>query len=421
MEEAFDLRQLLQALLRNKVLILLLTLAAGVAGFIAGSLATPVYRATALVSLAELPYTLRLEQVNQQTALPADTYPALAISDAVLSDLLLAARDVLPAHVTTVSQLRGRLEAQTASDPALLRLTAGAEDPQTAMTLANTWASLVAERAAALYGPDTGQLAMYQEQLTLARQALEQAEQAVAAFESENQVTLLTAQLRSQEDSLTDYLNRQHRYQMLILDAQDLLNRLEQQDGGAAASPFDEAAFLVLVAQGSSNLGTSAASIQVEIVTGGSPSSQTVSQLSALVRTFITDLRARAADAATQAEMLGPALLALQGRLAVASQLQTELRRESSLAETEYLSLAAKVEQARIAAQDAVSNVRIASHAALPAEPSGVGRATLALLAAALGFLTGVVGALLWEWWQSPRVQAREAPVDHKAEHVPVA
>jgi uncharacterized protein involved in exopolysaccharide biosynthesis len=123
--------------------------------------------------------------------------------------------------------------------------------------------------------------------------------------------------------------------------------------------------------------------------------------------------------AAARAEALGPAILALQGRLAEAEALARELRREATLAESEYLGLAAKVEQARIAAQDAVSNVRIASRAAMPTEASGLGRATLTLMAAALGFLLAVGAALLWEWWQAPRLHA--LTLDHKPEQVAVA
>src|SRR5205085_9561165 len=175
------------ALLRHWRMIVVLTVLAALAGFIAGSSAKPAYRATALVSLADLPYTIRLDQVNQKSAIAVRTYPDLAISDEVLAKLLETARAALPAKVTTVSQLRARLKAETASDPALLRLSAVDEEPANAMTVANTWAALLAERAAALYGPDTGQIAQYQQQLTLAKQALDQAERAVAAFEAENQ------------------------------------------------------------------------------------------------------------------------------------------------------------------------------------------------------------------------------------------
>src|SRR5205085_6929775 len=146
----------------------------------------------------------------------------------------------------------------------------------------------------ALYSPETVQIAQYQQQLTLAKQSLDQAERAVAAFEAENQEPVLQAQLTSQQLSLTDYLNRQHRYQLLLTDAQDLLNRLDPQPSTAAASPFDEAALLVLVAQASDSADETRTTPQIQIVVGGTPSGQTVGQLKGSVRTFSDDLKTRA-------------------------------------------------------------------------------------------------------------------------------
>ena len=426
MEDGFDLRELVRALLRHRLMIVVLTVMAALAGFVAGSAVKPFYKATALVSLADLPYTIRLEQVNQKSAIAVRTYPDLAISDEVLGKLLESGRAGLPSTVTTVTQLRGRLLAETSADPALLRLSAFDANPEHAMIVANAWGAVLAEQAAALYGPDTTQLVQYQQQLTLAKQTLAQAEQAQTASEAENQEPVLQAQLNSQQLSLTDYLNREHRYRLLVTDAEDLLNRLEQQDGSAAASPFDEAALLVLVAQASGNtdatLTTSTSTPQIQItVGGGTPSGQTVAQLKGSVRAFISDLGTRADEAGAQAEALGPAILVLQGRLSAAKVAAKEFQRASDLAETQYLSLAAKVDQARIAAQDSVSNVRIASRAAMPTVPASGGRGVPTLVGAVLGFLVGVISALIWEWWRAPNLKEKGARVANPAERAQVA
>jgi len=52
---------------------------------------------------------------------------------------VVSARDALPAQVTTVTQLRAKLKAETSADPALLRLSADDGDPAHAMTIANTF------------------------------------------------------------------------------------------------------------------------------------------------------------------------------------------------------------------------------------------------------------------------------------------
>jgi uncharacterized protein involved in exopolysaccharide biosynthesis len=343
----------------------------------------------------------------------------------VLGKLLESGRAGLPPAVTTVTLLRGRLQAEAASDPALLRLTAFDNNAEHAMIVANAWATLLAQQAAALYGPDTTQVVQYQEQLALAKQTMDQADQALTAFQAENQAPVLRAQLDSQQLSLTDYLNRQHRYRLLVTDAEDLLNRLEQQDGSASASPFDEAALLVLVAQASGNTDakdtTSTSTPQIQItVGGGTPSGQTVAQLMGSVRTFIADLGTRSDEAGAQAEALGPAILVLQGRLSEASVAADGFKRDSDLAETQYLSLANKVDQVKIAAQDSVSNVRIASRAALPTQLSSVSRSIPTLVGAALGFLLGVISALIWEWWRAPNLKEVGAPAAKAAERASV-
>ena len=96
-------------------------------------------------------------------------------------------------------------------------------------------------------------------------------------------------------------------------------------------------------------------------------------------------------------------------------------QRARDLAETQYLSLAAKVEQVKIAAQDSVSNVRIASRAALPTVPFGGGRTIPTLVGAVLGFLVAVVSALIWEWWRAPDIKAKSVPLTKAAERAQVA
>jgi len=92
MEDGIDLRELVRALLRHKLMIVVFTLMAALAGLVAGSRAKPLYGATALVSLADLPYTIRLEQVTQKSAIAPKTYPDLAVSDDVLAKLLESGR-----------------------------------------------------------------------------------------------------------------------------------------------------------------------------------------------------------------------------------------------------------------------------------------------------------------------------------------
>ena len=66
-----------------------------------------------------------------------------------------------------------------------------------------------------------------------------------------------------------------------------------------------------------------------------------------------------------------PNILALQGELAQAQVRQAELTRASSLAEDHYLSLASKIDEAKIAARESANFIQIASSAVVPTERVG--------------------------------------------------
>jgi uncharacterized protein involved in exopolysaccharide biosynthesis len=290
------------------------------------------------------------------------------------------------------------------------------------MTIANLWAETLVERAAALYGPDTAQVTRYQAQRDLAKAALDEAEAELVAFQTENEAAILRAELQNREYGLTDLLNRQHRYTQIVDGAQNLLDRLEGQDRAAAANAADEAALLILVAQassssvavassaGSTSQSIAASPLQIQIGVNGAASGRTVEQLAAAVAAFADDVEARAAEAQTAAEELRLPILELQGRLARMEAQEQALRRERDLAQSQYLSLASKVEEVNIAAEDSASNVRIASQAAVPESPSGPGRVVTTLVAAALGLVFGALAALVWEWWRAPRAATRTTP-----------
>ena len=127
-------------------------------------------------------------------------------------------------------------------------------------------------------------------------------------------------------------------------------------------------------------------------------SGQTVAQVAATLRSLATSLQARASDAAAQAEKVTPSILELQGKSAQVLHAQEELSRTQSLAESQYLTLAAKVNQVQIAAQDAGSTIRVVSGAAIPQKASDLGLGPVVLVGAVAGLLLGVLLVLALEW-----------------------
>jgi uncharacterized protein involved in exopolysaccharide biosynthesis len=437
-DDEIDLRLYVRALLRQWKLIVAVTVAAALLAAAAALLLPRTYGAVTLVSVGQPPYSLRLEGVNQGQVVPARTYPDLALSDSVITLAAQRAGELDPGRPVDARALREKLSAGPASDPTLLRLTVTDSDPQRAANLANAWAGALVEQAQLLYGPGTSQVAQYEAQLASAKADLDSAEQALAAFQAQNQAPALTAQLVSLQFSLTDYLNRQHRYSLILQDAQGLAARLEQQDAAAVASPAEQAALLILSAQASSSavqvnpassktnadgdapetepITVQPQSIQIQVAVGGPASGQTIGQLARSVRSFIDSLQARATDAGAQSEALQPQILQVQGQLAVAQAQETNVTLARDLARDQYESLATKVDQVRIAAQDAADVVKIASAAAAPTRPGGLSRRLIVLAGTALGFALAVVLVLLREWWQAPAAVPVRVPADNGAE-----
>lgn len=421
MEDEIDLREYVRVLLQHWKLIVTLTVLAAVLAGGVSFLMPPTYEATALVSVTQPSYSLRLEGVSQGALLPLKAYPDLALSDDVVADVFGQIKATLPPQIDTLFEFKERLKATAAADPTLLRLAVRDADPIRAAQIANLWAGTLAERAGRLYAQDAANLATYQEQLTATKNNLDEAEQTLAAFQASNAVAILTAQVNSQQAILTDYLNRAHQFELLVQDAQDLRARLTKLDPNAPSSFTDDVVMLMLSAQAFGGQMTSIQSqvpvsqspsqpsqlsppsvlLQVQIDSDQSLSGKTVAQQAALMDDLLNTLRARAETARAEATALEPIILDLQGQLAEAQRQEAELTRARDLAESQYRALANKVEEAKIAVQESANVVQVASEATVPTERVSPRRGLNVLLGGSLGLMTGVLMVSLWIWWSS--------------------
>ncbi len=433
MEDDFELRRYIRAMLRRGWLMLLLAVLAGAAGFGYASLQPVSYRATTLLTVSRPLFALDLAGVDQNNQVPVKLYGELALSDGVLQTLSeqLQAAGRPP---TTLVRLRARLSATAATDTGLLRLTAIDQTAEGAVQIANGWADIILAQSVALYGPDSPQMVSYQAQLDTARTTLATADAARAAYQTQNPVALLEAQLDSLKAQLAAAYDRQTRYTLLADDARSLLARLDGQDRTAPANTSDEAALLLLVAEAThtglpapvnstgnvkTEGGTSVdiiqqapAPLQVQIGITSGASSQTVSGLAEAVDSFTADLAERAAAAGAVADTLAPQILQQQAALAEANRAAAEYGRAVALAEGQYNNLAGLVNQAEIAAQDAAGLVRIASSAAGATISSSSRRLTTAAVAAVAGLILAVVMIVAREWWRTPLPAPRAAQPD---------
>ena len=106
---------------------------------------------------------------------------------------------------------------------------------------------------------------------------------------------------------------------------------------------------------------------------------------------------------------LQPEILRLQKEVQILEAEEDRLTQMRDVARDTHTTLARKVTEARIAAQDQSGEVRLASHAALPVEPVGPRKVVNTVVAGVLGVILGVVGAFAVEWWRGTEVaQASE-------------
>jgi uncharacterized protein involved in exopolysaccharide biosynthesis len=281
-----------------------------------------------------------------------------------------------------------------------------------------------AARAGQLYGQDQAALAVYEQQLGEARTELDRAEAELAAFQTSNQVNILTAQLDSQQASLTDYLNRQNQVALMQQDIDDLRVRLERLSGEAPAGLAEDLALLSLanrlyggqMVSFEADQSRSGVPLQVQVSPDRPLAGLTVADQLALADDLIETLATRREQIDGQITALEPRIMALQGQVAAAQVQEQELTRAQDLASSQYLSLASRIQEAQIAVQAWASTVQVASRAQVPTEKAGPRRTINTLLGGGVGFVLGVLVALGYEFWNAAPPQSVVAPprqLDH--------
>jgi uncharacterized protein involved in exopolysaccharide biosynthesis len=425
MEGEIDLRQYVEVLIRRWRWIVGLTLATSVLALVVSSLIPPTYEATALVAVTEPRYVMRFDErfetVNRiQTVYQA--YPELATSDDLLQDLL-ARLDPLPQNVETAQDLRGIAEASPGMDPSVVRLAVRSGDSDEAARVANVWAALFVTRANAIYGSHSEeQVRFFEDQLERARLELEAVDWALVAFQARNQRAVLEAQLASAQQDLRDYLVEQREVERAVRNARALSVSIADQPVDRLVSPGDDLTALLLqiqafdvqtsrpvqpVRRGSEDAELEARpseaglSVWLQISDATLLSSErTAGELAIFLDGLVATLEAREEEIAAQVAALEPQILTLQQQRQEAQVEEDQLIRAQEVAQETYVTLAHKVEEQRIAADDASGEVRLASRAAVPERPASPRKMLNTVLAGTLGLMLGVSGVFAVEWWR---------------------
>ncbi len=403
MEEEIDLREYLLVLIKYWKWILGTTVVAAVVALVVSFLLPPTYEATALVAVTKPRYVMqfdpRIETLNNiQPAYKA--YPELASGDEILQEVL-ARLNPRPEKLETLRDLQGMVTAKSGADPSVIRLTVRHRDPEAAAHIANLWAEIFVRRANEIYGTEAqSQLQFYQGQLERARAELTAVEEALVEFQARNRASVLQNQLDSYRQMQADYLADQRQITYIVQDIQGLREQLSRQPADQPATLADQLTALFLQIK-AFNVQASAP-IQLQVDSAATLSEKSLPEQIAFLDDLVRVLEAKSAEIEGRLAELEPQILALQEELQQIHTEEDHLTRARDVARETYMTLARKVEEARIAAEDAsTGEVRLASQAAVPEKPASPRKLLNTAVAGVLGLMLAVFGAFVTEWWRS--------------------
>jgi uncharacterized protein involved in exopolysaccharide biosynthesis len=407
LDEVIDLRPYVEGLLRYWWIIAGTTLLVAALFLVVTRLLPVIYQATALVAIIEpsqrLQFDPRFETIVEELPLTA-VYPELAVSDALLSEVLRNLPAQVEGHVQTLAELRDMVVAEPSDEPGLLRLQVRYTDPEITAAVANSWGATFVEWVNELYGYGSPKEAeFFAHRLAEARAYLGETEDILIDFQARNRLTVIDNQLNALSELQSAYLLQQQNLTFTLADAEALR---EQLAGGnnAPVTVADQVTALALQAKAYNAHTTIPVPLQLQFTADTPITSANRSEQLSLLDNLTTTLNQSLALIDERLRELDPQFMQLQEQRQEALTELNQLQRERDLAQESYLALARKVEEERLIAADTSSGVSLASTAAVPLNPVSPSL----LLNIAAGIIIGLLGGILlvflriWRSVQSP-------------------
>lgn len=404
MDETIDLRPYVEALLRRWWVILGAVLG-GILIAVILHFAQSNYRATALVAVTDPTQRLQFDTRIVNTLdldILLQAYPELAISDSVIMALLTQATELSGGEIDSLTQLDSMVEVETGADPRLVRLIVHNEDPQLAAELANAWANTFVTIVDTIYRGQGGDVAFFTDQLTQTDSQLKAAEAALVEFQSGSRMGIVDNELRSLTEMQAAYLADQRRLSLALDDIRALRGQIEAGTGDVV-SLADQLTALMLqldIYDKSSGTPEAANGLQLQI---NSQANLTTSQRAEQL-TLLDNLIQAAEGSLSEIDVrllgLEPQIFELQREKEDIFHQYEELTRNRDVAAETYITLARKIDEVRIQADDAGASLRVASQAAPPAHPDRSNLIVTAALGAVVGLFLAAAALVAATWWR---------------------
>jgi succinoglycan biosynthesis transport protein ExoP len=402
MEDEIDLRVYIEVVFRYWKWILGLAFVAAVVAFVISMLMPRTYEASAVVLVTQPRYQMQFDpRIDTQEGTPAyKAFPTLATSDSVLQSVV---ENYVPSKESgidrwTLSTLQGMVEATSEGDPSLVVLKVTSQSPKDAAAIANVWADWLVKRGTELYGQGEADVTFFEAQVQQAKELLDQADAALIEFEARNQTSIVSTRLDSSRQSQADYLADQRAITYLIQDIQGLRAQLAELPSDQSASLADSLTALFLQIKAFNAEATTP--VQLQVQSGADLSSRSLREQMTFLDDLVLTLQAKSTESDSRLAELEPEILALQQQLQEINVESDQLNRTRDLARDTYTTLARKLDEARIAAQEDNGMLQIGSYAFEPENPVGPRKLITTTIAGFLGLVVGVFGSFFVEFWQ---------------------
>ncbi len=267
--------------------------------------------------------------------------------------------------------------------------------------IANTWAALYVRQVNDLYGKSADQLTFFEAQLAQAKNDVDRQIKRSSNFRNGMTSTILQAQLSAKQNALANYLGMNESLVVLQQNVKNLQDQLARRPADSPSSLGDDLAQLMLQVSVLS-APSSSLPIQLQMPSTGGLSDRTVGQQAAYLADLAKTIESKQAEAKKQTAALPIEIKALQGQIQETSTEAARLTRERDLAQTVYTTLAQKVKETQISAQDASGSVRLAGSAVAPERPMSRRLLTNTALGLVLGLMVVLGGVFAVEYFREP-------------------
>ncbi len=400
MEDEIDLRKYFGALIRHWRLIVGLAFVSGLVALLVSFLIQPTYEATALVVITKPVYQLQFDPRIQNLSAdslssPSKAFPQLATSDDLAQQLLGQFRTKISNPGVTLAAFKDKLKATATVDPSLIQFSVQDQDANLAAEISNVWASDFVSYTNELYQQREIGATFFEAQAHDAKSKLENTEQALVDYQGRYDGNIINSKLQANLAEISDTLKTRELLTNLMANTGLLEDRLSAQSGASPANLAYDLSSLLMQVNSLNLVGT--VPLQIQFTDAALLSSKSIDEQRSFLADLNQSLQARAKQVDAQIDALTPQVLSLQRDLQTANTELDRLTRERDVARDTYLTLAKKVTESQITAQDTGGQLRLASQAAAPTEPVSPRKGLNAILGGFLGLVLGVISAFVIE------------------------